>query len=47
MTNMPDSAVKWYKMWLALFPESLDNSTMELYNGPKNLDRERGRNKIY
>ncbi len=29
--DMPKSAIRWYKMWLALFPESLDGSTLEMF----------------
>ena len=28
---MPKSAIKWYKMWLATFPESFDGSTLDLF----------------
>lgn len=29
--DMPKSAVRWYMMWLALFPESFDGSTLEAF----------------
>lgn len=28
---MPKSAVKSYKMWIAMFPESFDGSTLDLF----------------
>lgn len=31
MTDMPRSVVKWYKMWISMFPETWDSTDLERF----------------